>query len=590
MCKSSKVTDIAMEGFDELLHKLQEAHERELEGWQVKVKELSNKKGCDTKRMEELFTRNQQMKEQHRLLTENIKTLENRLRAGLCDRCTVTQDVAKRRQQEFEASQIQSLQHISLLAGEMTNLKKENMKLKDEIKNLRAALEGHSKHTSNSNTTADAKRNSSPELSHSSGPVALHRGGRQPADGGSAVKTEADLRSEETECRQPRGTSRSSFEIFKPQPTLPSPTWRVGQSGGERRTVEVLDQLSSIPPQTLRKNPSSSPSGEMKLKRTVLHAPIPCHPKPVKGGSFSLRWPLSESSDWTAVAAAGINPIVQSPSKLQLPRFPNIIPPILHARGPSFGPPWQKQSPPQHPTKEPTVIFKLRSLTEGPTKPVEKNESPSCRSEKVPGERLKDTCDGPLDLSDRGKSKSGHTPKDGTPTASQSDLKIQRSPSSDVNAQLPGSSPPLVLASSSSSTPFKQQDQEPARDHNHQVVKEQEQKEESSGKMDQSNRMKVPVLTLSLRPVVMLETLSSALQRQETTSSNGKSSSPVKEVESSSNEQDEDESGSGQDSNQGCKRKRASVETETDRDSETSNIHHERRIKITVRTDERSPS
>lgn len=28
--------------------------------------------------MEELFTRNQQMKEQHRLLTENIKVLENR--------------------------------------------------------------------------------------------------------------------------------------------------------------------------------------------------------------------------------------------------------------------------------------------------------------------------------------------------------------------------------------------------------------------------------------------------------------------------------------------------------------------------------
>lgn len=34
----------------------------------------------DTKRMEELFTKNQQMKEQQRLLTENIKTLENRYR------------------------------------------------------------------------------------------------------------------------------------------------------------------------------------------------------------------------------------------------------------------------------------------------------------------------------------------------------------------------------------------------------------------------------------------------------------------------------------------------------------------------------
>lgn len=39
----------------------------------------------------------------------------SRLRAGLCDRCTVTQEVAKRKQHEFEASQMQSFQHISLL-------------------------------------------------------------------------------------------------------------------------------------------------------------------------------------------------------------------------------------------------------------------------------------------------------------------------------------------------------------------------------------------------------------------------------------------------------------------------------------------
>lgn len=39
----------------------------------------------------------------------------HRLRAGLCDRCTVTQEVAKRKQHEFEASQMQSFQHISLL-------------------------------------------------------------------------------------------------------------------------------------------------------------------------------------------------------------------------------------------------------------------------------------------------------------------------------------------------------------------------------------------------------------------------------------------------------------------------------------------
>lgn len=36
-----------------------------------------------------------------------------RLRAGLCDRCTVTEEFANRKQQEFEASQIQNLQRIS---------------------------------------------------------------------------------------------------------------------------------------------------------------------------------------------------------------------------------------------------------------------------------------------------------------------------------------------------------------------------------------------------------------------------------------------------------------------------------------------
>ncbi|KAM7404218.1 hypothetical protein PAMP_011585 [Pampus punctatissimus] len=41
----SKVSTITMEGFNELLLKLREVHEREVDGWQAKVHELSNKKG-----------------------------------------------------------------------------------------------------------------------------------------------------------------------------------------------------------------------------------------------------------------------------------------------------------------------------------------------------------------------------------------------------------------------------------------------------------------------------------------------------------------------------------------------------------------
>ncbi|XP_036002956.1 RBBP8 N-terminal-like protein isoform X1 [Fundulus heteroclitus] len=605
-----------MESFKDLLQKLQDAHEREVEALQGKVKELSNKKGCDTKRMEELFTRNQQMKEQHRLLTENIKTLENRLRAGLCDRCTVTQEVAKQRQQEYEASRIQSLQHISLLAGEMTNLRKENLKLKDDVANLRAALGSRSEHSFNNSNSVDMKPKMSPDLSPS-GAVALvtptiTRSNSQPADGDVGIKTEADHRGEETECRLLKVTNRSSFEVYKPRSTSASSSWKTEHKitrGGEM-SVEALGQHSSIHPPPFHKMSSSSPSGEVKPSRPVVHAPIPCHPKAIKGGPLSLPWPLSECSDWLSVAAPATSPVLQtSSSRLHLPRYPNLVAPISPAttRRHGFGPPWQKQSTPQ-PPKEPTVVFTFRRMpenTENETKPPEKKEKPPPKAQKVSEEELRDSCDGPLDLSDRAKSKPNQPANDDSPIALQCEGGIQRSPDRNVNTQKPASSPSVIALPSSSSTTAVKQEQEPTNDHN-QEVKDQEQNEEGIDKTEQSNGKKVPVLTLSLRPaVVRLESITSALQ-QDTISSNGKkkcpsivspcassassqSSSPANEVESSLDEQG-GKCVSGQEIKQDFKRKRPRVETETDRDSDTSKIHQERRIKITVRTEERSPS
>nr|XP_015817104.2 RBBP8 N-terminal-like protein [Nothobranchius furzeri] len=593
-----------MESFKDLLQKLREVHEREVEGWQVKVKELSTKKGCDSKRMEELFTRNQQMKEQQRLLTENIKTLENRLRAGLCDRCTVTQEVAKRKQQEFEASQIQSLQHISLLAGEMTNLKKENLKLKDENRTLRAAL-GKGLSDNSSSNTLDVKQN--PDLSPSSGVVALISSAacqtsNRPVDGDVGVKTEGDHK-DETELRSFRGSNKSRFEVYKPQPAAAMPSWKMdhGVRHAGERSLEGFDQHSSIPIQAPMKNPSSSP--EVKPSRTVVHAPIPRHPKPIPSSPLSLPWPLSESSDWVSVAAAGSNPAFQT-SRLHLPRFPNLIPPISPAsiRKHSFGSAWQKPTPHHPPAKEPTVVFKLRRVPENPesdNKPPEKKEIPLPKPDRVSREGSKDSCDGPLDLSDRGKSKSNQSLNDDAPVAMHSEVGTQRSP-----MNTPVSSPSVViLPLTSCATSAKNPELEAAGDQNKEV-KDQEQKGEEAAKTDQSNGKKIPVLTLSLRPaVVRLETLNSALQKQESKPSNGKqtcgnprassaspqSSSTTNEAESSLDEH-EDESGSGQEGNQGSKRKRASVETETDRDSDTNNAHQERRIKITPRNEEKSPN
>ncbi|XP_041802233.1 DNA endonuclease RBBP8 isoform X2 [Chelmon rostratus] len=597
-----------MECFNTLLLKLREVHEREVEGWQLKIQELSNKKGCDTKRMEELFTKNQQMKEQQRLLTENIKTLENRLRAGLCDRCTVTQEVAKRRQQEFEASQIQSLHHISLLAGEINNMKKENKKLKDEISSLRAALDrGHGDHSSNSHTTTEVKPNSSVELSPSSGPLALitmagSRASSQPADGDGAVITEARQRPAETEHRQWRGVNRSHTSPCKPLSTLASlSSWKTEHcvsSVGERRgqSVEGLDQQSSIPPQALLlNNTSSSTGGEMNPSRHVLHVPVPCRPQPIKSSAVTLPWPLSESPDWVSAAAPGSSLVVQPSPKPNLPHFPNLNPTGQHglSRRQGFGSLWHKQSISKPSTIEPTVLFRLRNLSENvesQMKPQEKKEILPSKAERVSGEGLREACEGPLDLSDRGKSKSSQLATDYSPLALQGLEREQNSPDKDVKT-IPVSSPHHVIPPSPSSTaPVKQHEEEPTSYHKPEVIKEQEQTDEVNGKMDQSNGKKVPVLTISLRPVVVLETLNTALQKQEALSSNGKSSSPAAETGSSMDEEDEEESVSGQESNRGYKRKRASVDTETDRDSDTDNVQQDRKIKITVRSEEKSPS
>ncbi|KAK6471872.1 hypothetical protein HHUSO_G28838 [Huso huso] len=130
-----------MDSFEELHNKLRELHEKEIHSLQAKVTELTMEKCCDSQRIEDLFKKNQQLREHQKMLHENVKLLENRLRAGLCDRCTVTQDVAKKKQQDYETSQLHSLQHITILVNEMNVLKKENKKLLEEVKNLRSMLD-----------------------------------------------------------------------------------------------------------------------------------------------------------------------------------------------------------------------------------------------------------------------------------------------------------------------------------------------------------------------------------------------------------------------------------------------------------------
>ncbi|KFQ31421.1 RBBP8 N-terminal-like, partial [Merops nubicus] len=126
------------ESFAEFLNKLREIHEKEVQGLQSKLLELTTEKCRDAQRIEELFAKNQQLREQQKVLKENVKVLENRLRAGLCDRCMVTQELAKKKQNEYETSHFQSLQHIFVLTNETNRLREENRTLKEELKRLQS--------------------------------------------------------------------------------------------------------------------------------------------------------------------------------------------------------------------------------------------------------------------------------------------------------------------------------------------------------------------------------------------------------------------------------------------------------------------
>ncbi|XP_048033838.1 RBBP8 N-terminal-like protein [Megalobrama amblycephala] len=526
---------MAVESFSELLQKLREVHEHELEVWQEKVLELTNKKNIDTKRMEELYNRNQQMREQQRILTENIKQLENRLRAGLCDRCTVTQDVAKKRQQEYENSQIQSLQHISLLVSEMNALKKENDRLREELKGLKDPSNrqnGHSEDT----ITAEVKM--SPDTAAAA--VTLLTSGlksSQPPPGDATVpaatvkretdNSPTDSLEKASEHKLMHSWSRAfSFESKGMLPTSSPVRWGT-EHGTERRAASVdsvehrhspLSPLIPSPLSLLKNNPIfSSTASEERSSRQQIHAPVPYRPLPIKSGRLSIPWSLSESSDWVAAASSAVSSGIavnpsQSPfSSSNILRFPKLVPPSgglqsrMHCSTPAGLRPWSRRNLSEH------AESREKKVTEAVAAPPQWRVS-AAQSERIFGENLREEEeDAPLDLSDSGRSKSQEREK----THSQSDASSSLS-----------SSPRAALSSSSQCPSSPQSDQQTADNNTQQEEAQERCKEQEEVKEGEtssaaetsfsSENKKLPSLTISLQPVVVMEPLKSGGQVTDT--------------------------------------------------------------------------
>jgi len=95
-----------------------------------KVTRLKKEQILDVQRLEEFFTKNQQLREQQKVIHEIIKILDQ-LRAGLCDRCALTEKHMRKKQQSLKifGSRILNLSQ-SLW---MKRIQEENKKFSEQL-------------------------------------------------------------------------------------------------------------------------------------------------------------------------------------------------------------------------------------------------------------------------------------------------------------------------------------------------------------------------------------------------------------------------------------------------------------------------
>ncbi|XP_070841964.1 DNA endonuclease RBBP8 [Chaetodon trifascialis] len=121
-----KQTDL----FEDLWRQLRECHQNALQELEAKVSKLKKERCLDAQRLEVFYNRSQQLKEQNKTLQDAISLLEERLRAGECDRCAILED-------NLKVHQVQNLRLITTLKNERNSLEDENRKLRTELQKLK---------------------------------------------------------------------------------------------------------------------------------------------------------------------------------------------------------------------------------------------------------------------------------------------------------------------------------------------------------------------------------------------------------------------------------------------------------------------
>ncbi|KTG32809.1 hypothetical protein cypCar_00018919, partial [Cyprinus carpio] len=113
----------------------------------------------DAQRLGEFHSKNQQLREQQKILQEKIRQLEDRVRSGPCDHCAVTEKQIKKTDTEFEDTNQKNLSVISELEAERKTLRDENRKLSLELERLR-------KPGSPQNVSSEAEEGMIPDSPH----------------------------------------------------------------------------------------------------------------------------------------------------------------------------------------------------------------------------------------------------------------------------------------------------------------------------------------------------------------------------------------------------------------------------------------